>query len=69
MAGEFPGVKVVPHITNPWTIAPHCVASQSEALCPLLEYNVEGGKDALANYMDRTDSGEMVMTMPQDPGI
>lgn len=69
MVGEFPGVKMVPHITNPWTIAPHCVASQSEALCPLLEYNVEGGKDALANYMDRTDSGEMVMTMPQDPGI
>ena len=69
MAGKFPGVKVVPHITNPWTVAPHCVASKSDVLCPLLEYNVEGGKDALARYMNRTDNGEMVMTMPQEPGI
>jgi L-alanine-DL-glutamate epimerase-like enolase superfamily enzyme len=69
MARQFPGVKVVPHITNPWTVAPHCVASQSADLCPLLEYNVEGGRDALADYMNRADSGEITMTMPGEPGI
>lgn len=69
LAENYPGVKVVPHITSPWTIAPHCVASQSEELCPLLEYNVEGGKAALADYMDRSDNGQVVMKMPQKPGI
>ena len=27
---QYPGVKVVPHITSPWVAAPHCVASQPE---------------------------------------
>ncbi len=31
---RYPGVKVVPHITSPWTVAPHCVASQPEELVP-----------------------------------
>ena len=69
LARQYPGVKVVPHITSPWTIAPHCVASQPEELCPLLEYNVEGGKTTLENYMTRDKNGTIVMKMPANPGI
>lgn len=63
------GVKVVPHITSPWVVAPHCVASQSEDLCPLLEYNSEGGGTTLEKHMQRQPDGRMFMTMPQEPGI
>ena len=69
LAEKYPGVKVVPHITSPWLVAPHCVASQTENLCPILEYNVEGGKDTLDDRMSRTAEGIMVMKMPQSPGI
>ncbi|MDD4268797.1 MAG: hypothetical protein GXY25_07350 [Pirellulaceae bacterium] len=65
----YPGVKVVPHITSPWIAAPHSVASQAESLCPLLEYNVEGGRKALENNMIRSAGGSMVMEMPAAPGI
>jgi len=66
---EYPGVKGFPHITSPWPVVLHCDASQPEELCPVLEYNVEGGKDALAGYMERAKSGEMSMKMADSPGI
>lgn len=66
---KYPGVKVVPHITSPWLAAPHCVASQPETLCPLLEFNYEGGRKALNSSMSRASDGHMIMTMPNAPGI
>ncbi len=66
---QYPGVKVVPHITSPWIAAPHCVASQPEGLCPLLEFNYEGGRKALEGGMSRSPNGGMVMTMPTAPGL
>jgi L-rhamnonate dehydratase len=66
---SYPGVRVVPHITSPWLAAPHCVASQPEALCPLLEFNYEGGRQALEGAMARLPDGGMAMTMPSAPGL
>ena len=66
---RYPGVKVVPHITSPWITAPHCVASQPEDLCPLLEFNYEGGRRALLGRMTRSPQGQMHFTMPQEHGI
>jgi L-alanine-DL-glutamate epimerase-like enolase superfamily enzyme len=66
---RYPGVKVVPHITSPWTAAPHCVASQPEELCPLLEFNYEGGREALESRMVHSTGGAMSMRMPDAPGI
>lgn len=66
---QYPGVKMVPHITSPWTAAPHCVASQPEELCPLLEFNYEGGREALEDRMTRSAGGDMLMKMPEAPGI
>jgi len=65
----YAGVRVVPHITSPWLAAPHCVASQPEALCPLLEFNYEGGRKALDGSMSRSSDGYVVMTMPDAPGV
>jgi L-alanine-DL-glutamate epimerase-like enolase superfamily enzyme len=69
LAAQYPGVKVVPHITSPWLVAPHCVASQDEDLCPLLEYNYEGGRETLDNRMSRQEGGVMMMTLPEAPGL
>lgn len=69
LARQYSGVKVVPHITSPWLAAPHCVASQPEELCPLLEFNYEGGRKALDGSMSRSSDGHVVMTMPDAPGI
>lgn len=66
---KYPDVKVVPHITSPWLAAPHCVASQPEELCPLLEFNYEGGREALVDNMRRSSDGHVVMAMPTGPGI
>jgi len=66
---QYPGVKIVPHITSPWTAAPHCVASQPEDLCPLLEFNYEGGREALESLMALSPRGDMLMRMPDAPGI
>ena len=66
---QYPGVKVVPHITSPWIVAPHCVASQPEDLCPLLEFNSEGGKQTLETHMRRQPDGRMFMAMPKELGI
>jgi L-rhamnonate dehydratase len=66
---QYRGVKVVPHITSPWLAAPHCVASQPEELCPLLEFNYEGGRKTLEGSMVHSADGGMAMTMPQTPGI
>jgi L-alanine-DL-glutamate epimerase-like enolase superfamily enzyme len=66
---QYPGIKVVPHITSPWTVAPHCVASQPEELCPLLEFNSEGGRQTLEKHMQPLPDGRMAMTLPQKPGI
>jgi L-alanine-DL-glutamate epimerase-like enolase superfamily enzyme len=66
---QYSGVRVVPHITSPWIAAPHCVASQPEELCPLLEFNYEGGRQALMDRMRRSPDGNMVMTMPETPGV
>ncbi|MFX0201247.1 MAG: mandelate racemase/muconate lactonizing enzyme family protein [Candidatus Hodarchaeota archaeon] len=66
---QHPGVKVVPHITSPWIAAPHCVASQPEDLCPLLEFNYEGGRKALEKQMCHSRENEMLYTMPDRPGI
>ncbi|UCG60140.1 MAG: mandelate racemase/muconate lactonizing enzyme family protein [Phycisphaerales bacterium] len=66
---RYPGVKVVPHITSPWIAAPHCVASQPEELCPLLEFNYEGGRRVLLSRMSPSRAGEMFFTMPEEPGI
>jgi L-rhamnonate dehydratase len=69
LASKYSGVKVVPHITSPWIVAPHCVASQPAHLCPILEYNVESGKETLDKRMSRTAEGMMVMTLPDAPGL
>jgi L-alanine-DL-glutamate epimerase-like enolase superfamily enzyme len=69
LVSQYPGVKVVPHITSPWTVAPHCVASQSEDLCPLLEFNSEGGRQTLDQHMHLLSDGRMGMTMSQNPGF
>jgi hypothetical protein len=66
---QYTGVKVVPHITSPWIEAPHCVASQPKELCPLVEFNDEGGRKALEGRMSRSLDGRMVMTMPSAAGI
>lgn len=66
---RYPNVKVVPHITSPWTAAPHCVASQPEELCPLLEFNYEGGRQALLGRMTQSAQGQMLYTMPEELGI
>jgi L-alanine-DL-glutamate epimerase-like enolase superfamily enzyme len=66
---QYPGVKVVPHITSPWIAAPHCVASQPQELCPLLEFNYQGGRKALEGRMSRSPNGGVLMTMPDAPGI
>jgi len=66
---QYPGVKMVPHITSPWLVAPHCVASQSEGLCPLLEFNYEGGRKIMEGRMSQSSGGQMLMTMPEEPGI
>jgi L-rhamnonate dehydratase len=69
MVEKYPGVKVVPHITSPWIVTPHCVASQSAALCPLLEFNYQGGRKALEDKIGLSSKGQMLMTMPTEPGI
>ncbi|MEI7730542.1 MAG: enolase C-terminal domain-like protein [Verrucomicrobiota bacterium] len=66
---QYPGVMVVPHITSPWTVAPHCVASQPETLCPILEYNSEQGLKTLDKHMRPQSDGRMNMVMPQEPGF
>ena len=66
---RYPGVKMVPHITSPWVTAPHCVASQSEELCPLLEFDYEGGRKSLEDRMTRGPDGSMVMALPSAPGL
>ncbi len=66
---QYSGVQVVPYITSPWIAAPHCVASQPEELCPLLEFNYEGGRAALENRMSRSSNGGMLMRMPDTPGV
>jgi L-rhamnonate dehydratase len=66
---QYPRVKMVPHITSPWLAAPHCVASQPVELCPILEYNYEGGKKTLDERMSRSTDGKMVLTMPESPGM
>jgi L-alanine-DL-glutamate epimerase-like enolase superfamily enzyme len=66
---QYRRVKVVPHITSPWVAAPHCVASQPDKLCPLLEFNYEGGRKALEEKMSRAADGGIVMMMPQAAGI
>ncbi len=66
---QYPGVKMVPHITSPWLVAPHCVASQAEALCPLLEFNYEGGRTILEDHMSKSPDGQMLMAMPDEPGV
>lgn len=66
---QYPGVKVVPHITSPWIVAPHCVASQPESLCPLLEFNCEGGRQTLEKHMRPLPDGQMGMALPQQPGV
>lgn len=65
----YAGVKVVPHITSPWAVAPHCVASQAESLCPLLEYNSEGGRTALEKNMQPQADGRVFMIMPRELGV
>jgi L-rhamnonate dehydratase len=69
LVGQYSGVKVVPHITSPWIAAPHCVASQPVELCPLLEYNYEGGRKALEDRMSQSPNGNVLMKMPNTPGI
>lgn len=69
LARGHEGVKVVPHITSPWIVAPHCVASQPEILCPLLEYNSEGGRATLEKHMRQQADGRMFMALPQEHGI
>lgn len=65
----YRGVQVVPHITSPWIVAPHCVAAQPQDLCPLLEYNAEGGRATLEKHMQPQPDGRMFMTMPQEAGL
>jgi hypothetical protein len=69
LVNQYPGVKMVPHITSPWIVAPHCVASQPDNLCPILEYNFEGGKQALANAIEQNSDGNRIMKMPVESGI
>lgn len=66
---QYPGIKAIPHITSPWIAAPHCVASQPKDLCPLLEFNYEGGRKAMEMQMSQSPEGEMLYTMPEKYGI
>jgi L-alanine-DL-glutamate epimerase-like enolase superfamily enzyme len=66
---QYPGVKVVPHITSPWLAAPHCVASQPAELCPLLEFNYEGGRRSLEDRISRAPDGQRHLRLPADPGL
>jgi L-alanine-DL-glutamate epimerase-like enolase superfamily enzyme len=66
---QYPGVKVVPHTTSPWVVAPQCVASQPQDLCPLLEFNYEGGRKSGEGRMARGDDGSMLMAMPTEAGV
>ncbi len=45
------------------------MASQPEDPCPLLEFNYEGGREALESRMARSPEGDMLMRMPEAPGM
>lgn len=69
MVRAYRGIRVVPHITSPWIVAPHCVASQPEELCPLLEFNAEGGRATLEKHMRPQPDGRMFMALPPAEGV
>ncbi len=68
MVREYPGVHVVPHSDHILTNC-QCVASQSESLCPMLEYN-QGQTRSKLSFRTRIILPDVeVLTMPDEPGL
>ncbi len=68
LARQYPGVRVVPHSDYILSNC-QCVASQDEALCPLLEYN-EGQTKSKLSLRTRIILPDVeVLTMPDEPGL
>lgn len=68
MVKKYPGVKVVPHCDNFMTNV-QCVASQSEALCPLVEYN-DGQTERKMSFRTRFLRPEFeILKTPEEPGL
>jgi len=65
---NYPGVKVVPHCDNFMTNV-QCVASQSESLCPMVEYN-DGQTDRKMSFRTRILRPEFeILKTPDEPGL
>ena len=65
---KYPGVKVVPHCDNFMTNV-QCVASQSESLCPMVEYN-DGQTDRKMSFRTRILRPEFeILKTPDEPGL
>ncbi len=68
LARNYPGVHVVPHSDHILTDC-QCVASQDEALCPMLEYN-DGQTRSKLSFRTRSIQPDMeVLTVPDEPGL
>ena len=68
LAQQHRGVRVVPHSDHILSDC-QCVASQDEALCPLLEYN-EGQTKSKLSLRTRIILPDVeVLTMPDEPGL
>jgi len=68
MAREYPGVHVVPHSDHILTNC-QCVASQPQALCPMVEYNA-GQTESKLKLRTRLIEPKMeILIMPEEPGL
>jgi len=68
LAKGYPGVQVVPH-GHHVLAASNCVASQSEALCPMLEYLVKS-RVSFQHCQTRPLVAEAgTFAMPEEPGL
>ena len=68
LAKKYPGVQVVPH-GHHVLAASACVASQSETLCPMLEYLIQS-RVAFQRCQTRPlVAGAGTLAMPDEPGL
>jgi L-rhamnonate dehydratase len=68
LAGEYPGVQVIPH-GHHVLAASNCVASQPESICPMLEYLIQS-RTRFQHCQTRpmvAESGTFVMA--EEPGL
>ncbi|MHC4074236.1 MAG: enolase C-terminal domain-like protein [Planctomycetota bacterium] len=68
MVGKYPGVHVVPHSDHILTNC-QCVASQSESLCPMVEYNSGQTKSKLSFRTRSLEPKMEILTIPDEPGL